>query len=216
MKVKYRFLKHHIVYSLIIIFLAIILFMSECNKSINPIDTIKIDGKKYDVLGTRIDTVFVSVKPSVIYRKGKDIYRDTIIYKELRNFINVGLEDGSLEKYYDSVLGSHFSISVFKDTINFGKYGDVYITDSIQQNTILSRMANSSLIFSNVSNTTIVQDRPRNQLYLGAKSMIINNGIGGFGAGLILKSKTDKLYGAGLMVDRQKNINFTLDLYIKL
>lgn len=209
-------MKYHVVYAGIIIFLAIILFRSECNKFITSGDKVNIDGKKYEVVKTKIDTVYVSVKPDVIYKKGKDIYRDTIIYKTLPIFDKSDLMDGELERYYDSILMSHFATTVFKDTISFGKYGNVYITDSIQENAILSRIANSDLIFPNVSQTTTVKEMPKNQLYLGAKSIIINNGIGAVGAGLILKSKRDRLFGFGAIVDRQKNVNFTLDLYIKL
>ena len=209
-------MKQHIIYSGIIILLALLLFRSECNKSITSGEKVKIDGKKYEVVKTEVDTVYVSAKPQIIYKKGKDIYRDTTIYKPLPIFDKSGLVDGELEKYYDSVLMSHFAINVFRDTIRFGNYGNVYITDSIQENAILSRMANSDLIFPSISQTTTVKELPKNELYLGAKSIIINNGMGAVGAGLMLKSKRDKLFGFGAMIDRQKNINFALDYYIKL
>jgi len=209
-------MKYHIIYSGIIIVLAIALFRTECSKSEAIKSEVKIDGKRYDVINKETDTVFIKVKPDVIYKSGKNVYRDTTIYRDVPSFglSNAGAE--AIQEYYDSILMSHFATNVYTDTIKFGKYGSLYITDSIQENKILSRSSNSDLMFPSVTHTTIVKDKPKNQLYLGARGIFVNGTVSGVGTGVILKSKKDRLYGFGAVIDRQKNINFALDFYIKL
>lgn len=209
-------MKHHIVYASIILFLCIILFKLECSKPIDYIKKIKIDGKKYDVLNKQTDTVYIHLKPQVLYKQGKNIYKDTVIYKDSLIFKNAEFSDGELERYYDSILRSHFAITVFKDTVKFGKYGNIYTIDSIQENTILSRMYNSDIVFPSIIKTTNVKKVPENKFYFGAKTVMSNNSIRAIGTGLIFKSKRDNLFGIGAMVDNKKNINFTIDLYTKL
>ena len=209
-------MKYHIIYSGIILVLAIVLFRSECSMSDNIKNEIKIDGKKYDVIKADTDTVFVKVNPDVVYKSGKNIYRDTTIYRDVPSF---GLSDAGAEviqQYYDSILMSHFATNVYIDTIKFGKHGSLYIKDSIQENKILSRESNADLMFPSVTNTTIVKEKPKNQLYLGARGIFANGTVSGVGTGLILKSKKDRLYGVGAIIDGKKNINFALDFYIKL
>lgn len=209
-------MKQHIVYSGIILFLAVLLFKAECSKAPQKGEDIKVNGKKYELIDRKIDTVLVPVKPDVVYRDGKTIYKDTTIYQKVPILGTSALVDELMKNYYDSILMEHFAKKVFTDTIRFGQYGNVYIKDTIQENAILARIANSDLIFPNVKETLTVKEKPKNQLYLGAKSIIVNNTIGGIGSGVIFKTKRDRLYGVGAIIDRQKNVNFTLDLYIKL
>lgn len=209
-------MKQHIVYSGIILFLAILLFKAECGKPAQKGEDIKVNGKKYELIDKKIDTVLVPVKPDVVYRDGKTIYKDTTIYQNVPILGTSSLSDELMKNHYDSILMEHFAKKVFTDTIRFGSYGNVYIRDTLQENAILSRKANSDLIFPNVRETITVKEKPKNQLYLGAKSIVVNNTIEAIGTGVMLKSKRDRLFGFGALIDRQKNVNFTLDLYIKL
>lgn len=209
-------MKYHVVYIGIILTLFIVLFRSECNRDVKPNDEVKIDGKKYDVVDVNIDTVYVKAEPDIRYKPGKTIYRDTVIYQKVHGYSLGDIAKDMQEKFYDSILMSHFAKSVFKDTITFGGIGNVYITDTIQENAILSREVNSDLIFKAQNKTITVKEKLKNELYLGAKTMIMNGGISGVGSGLILKTKRQRMYGVGAMIDRQKNLNFAIDFYIKL
>lgn len=209
-------MKQHVIYLGIILVLFIVLFRGECGKPAQPTQDIKVNGKKYELVSREVDTVFVKVKPDVVYKPGKTIYKDTTIYQEVPIMGASSLSDELMHNYYDSILMSHFAKKVFTDTISFGANGKIYIKDTLQENAILSRMTNSDLIFPSVKETITIKEKPKNQLYLGAKSVIVNNSIGGVGTGLMFKTKRDRMYGVGAMIDRQKNVNFTLDLYIKL
>ena len=70
--------------------LLIWVYLQTCNPGgIIPGKTVKIDGKKYEVIKHEIDTVEV-VKEKVVTKKGKDIIHevidvDTLVLKELVN-----------------------------------------------------------------------------------------------------------------------------------
>jgi len=209
-------MKQHVIYLGVIIVLLIVLLRAECGRPSQPGQDIKIDGKKYELVKKEIDTVFVKVKPDVVYKPGITIYRDTTIYQDVPKMGTIELADELRHNYYDSIVMSHFAKRVYTDTIKFGTNGSIYIKDTLQENAILSRMTNSDLIFPSVKETITVKEKPKNQLYLGAKTLVGNGTIGGIGTGLMFKTKRDRIYGIGAIVDRQKNINFTVDFYIKL
>jgi hypothetical protein len=209
-------MKQHVIYLGVIILLILILFRAECGRPATKGEDIKVNGKKYELVKREIDTVFVKVKPDVVYKQGKTIYRDTTIYQEIPSLGAMELGDELMHNYYDSILMSHFAKRVFTDTIKFGTNGSVYIKDTLQENAILSRTTNSDLIFPTIKETITVKEKPKNQLYLGAKTILGSSNISGVGTGLMLKTKRDRVYGIGAMIDGQKNVNFTVDFYIKL
>jgi hypothetical protein len=209
-------MKQHVVYLGIIILLILIIFRAECGKPEIKREEIKVDGKRYEVIKVKTDTVYVKVRPEVYFKEGKTIYRDTTIYQKTPVFGIGGLAEELEQQFYDSIMLEYYAKRVFSDTIRFGEYGNVYIKDTIQENSILNRTSKSDLKFPQATNTTVVKEKPKNQLYLGARGIINNGTIHGVGSGLILKTKRDRLYGVGAIIDRQKNVNFTFDFHIKL
>lgn len=209
-------MKQHVAYLGIIILLILVIFRGECSKPEQIKSEIKVDGKKYEVVKVKIDTVYVKVKPKVYFKDGKTIYKDTTIYEPMPVVGVGGLSQEYNQQFYDSILMEYFAKKVYSDTINLGGYGFVYIKDTMQENAILNRMSKSDLKFPSYTSTTIVKEKPKNQLYLGAKGIIMNGTIQGIGSGLMLKTKRDRIYGVGAIIDRQKNVNFTLDFHVKL
>lgn len=209
-------MKQHVVYLGIIVLLILVIFRGECGKPEQSKPEIKIDGKKYEVVKVKLDTVYVKVKPQVYFKNGKTIYKDTTIYEPMP-VVGVGsLAQEYNQQFYDSILMQYFAKNVYSDTIKLGEYGFVYIKDTIQENAILNRMSKSDLKLPSYTSTTIVKEKPKNELYLGAKGIIMNGNIQGVGSGLMLKTKRDRIYGVGAIIDRQKNVNFTLDFHVKL
>mgnify|MGYP006266241229 CR=1 FL=1 len=194
------------IYIGIILTLALFLFKAECVNNTQKGETIKVNGKKYEVVSTKIDTVYVKVSPNTVYKRGETIYKDTTIYQkvEIPNTM------------YDSIVTEYYAKKVFKDTIKFNSYGNIFITDTIYRNEIHGRSLKSNLEFPSITKTTIVKEKPKNALYIGAKSIVQNKSIRAIGTGLMFKTKRERMYGVGAMIDNQKNINFTLDFYIKL
>jgi len=157
--------------------------------------TIRIDGKKYEVIKHEIDTVDI-VKTKVVTKKGEDIYHETIVEKEV--IIPAIVDTAALLKdYYSKVL--YKDVLVLPDSL-----GTVAVTDTISQNKILNRTFNASVKQRTIKQTTIVKEPARNQVYYGLtggfnKADVVSS----IGAGLILKTKKDKIYQFTLGVDNR-------------
>jgi hypothetical protein len=157
--------------------------------------TIRIDGKKYEVIKHTIDTVDI-VKTKVVTKKGEDIYHETIVEKEV--MIPTVIDTAALLKdYYSKVL--YKDVLVLPDSL-----GTVAVTDTISQNKILGRTFNASVKQRTIKETTIVKEPAKTQLYYG-----LNGGfnkvdvVTSIGAGLILKTKKDKIYQFNLGVNNR-------------
>jgi hypothetical protein len=157
--------------------------------------TIRIDGKKYEVIKHTIDTVDI-VKTKVVTKKGEDIYHETIVEKEV--MIPTVIDTAALLKdYYSKVL--YKDVLVLPDSL-----GTVAVTDTISQNKILGRTFNASVKQRIIKETTIVKEPAKTQLYYG-----LNGGfnkvdvVTSIGAGLILKTKKDKIYQFNLGVNNR-------------
>jgi len=94
--------------------------------------TIRIDGKKYEVIKHTIDTVEVE-KVKVVTKKGKDIVHevidvDTLVLKEMINVDSA------------AILKDYLAKIVYKDTLTLdGGLGTIALTDTITKNRILGR-----------------------------------------------------------------------------
>jgi hypothetical protein len=157
--------------------------------------TIRIDGKKYEIIKHDIDTLEV-VKTKVVTKKGDDIYHETIVEKEV--IIPTIIDTAALLKdYYSKVL--YKDVLVLPDSL-----GTVAITDTISQNKILGRTFNASVKERTIKETMIVKEPAKTQLYYG-----LNGGfnkadlVSAVGAGLILKTKKDKIYQFTLGVNNR-------------
>jgi hypothetical protein len=157
--------------------------------------TIRIDGKKYEIIKHDIDTLEV-VKTKVVTKKGEDIYHETIVEKEV--IIPTIIDTAALLKdYYSKVL--YKDVLVLPDSL-----GTVAITDTISQNKILGRTFNASVKERTIKETMIVKEPAKTQLYYG-----LNGGfnkadlVSAVGAGLILKTKKDKIYQFTLGVNNR-------------
>ena len=162
-----------------------------------PGKTIRIDGKKYEVLKHTIDTVEVE-KVKVVTKKGKDIVHevidvDTLVLKELVNVDTAAL----LKDYLAKV--------VYKDTLTLdGGLGTIALTDTITKNRILGRTWDAKVKERIIKEELIVKEPARNQIYYG-----LNGGfnkadvVSSVGAGLMLKTKKDKIYQFTLGVNNR-------------
>jgi len=157
--------------------------------------TIRIDGKKYEIIKHDIDTFEVE-KTKVVTKKGEDIYHETIVEKEVKVPVNVDT-NAILKDYYSKVL--YKDVLVLPDSL-----GTIAVTDTISQNKILGRTFNASVKQRTIKETMIVKEPARNQVYYGL--------MGGFnkedvvtsiGAGLLLKTKKDKIYQFSLGINNR-------------
>jgi len=157
--------------------------------------TIRIEGKKYEVIKHEIDTVYV-IKTKVVTKKGDDIYHETIVEKEV--LIPAVVDTAALLKdYYSKVL--YKDVLVLPDSL-----GTVAVTDTISQNKILGRTFDANVKQRTIKETLIVKEPARNQVYYG-----LNGGfnkadvVSSVGAGIMLKTKKDKIYQFTLGVNNR-------------
>jgi hypothetical protein len=157
--------------------------------------TIRIDGKKYEVIKHTIDTVDV-VKTKVVTKKGEDIYHEVIVEKEV--IIPTIIDTAALLKdYYSKVL--YKDVLVLPDSL-----GTVAVTDTISQNKILGRTFNASVKQRTIKETTIVKEPAKTQLYYGLNAGFNKEDyVSAVGAGLILKTKKDKIYNFNIGVNNR-------------
>lgn len=177
---KYLSLKNIIIVILLIV-LAVEYFGLTPNKNS---EIIKVDGKKYEVIKRIIDTVDV-VKTKIVTKKGDDIYYETIKEVQIPTVIDT-----------QALLKNYYSKNVYKDVLTLpDSLGTISVTDTITQNKILGRTFNASVKQRTIKETIIVKPTPKNQLYIGFNSNFNKTDlVSSIGSGLVLKTKSDKLY----------------------
>ena len=176
----------------IAVLIAIVVFQQCGGNYKRNAEIVKVDGKKYELLKYEIDTVEV-VKTKVVTKKGDDIYHETIIEKEIQ--IPAVIDTLALLKdYYSKVL--YKDVLVLPDSL-----GTVDVTDTISQNKIFGRTFNANIKQRIIKETTIVKELPKTQVYYGItggfnKVDVVSN----LGAGVLIKTKGDKIYQLGIGV----------------
>jgi hypothetical protein len=160
-----------------------------------PGKTIRIEGKKYEVIKHEIDTVDI-VKTKVVTKKGDDIYHETIVEKEV--FIPAVIDTAALLKdYYSKVL--YKDVLVLPDSL-----GTVAVTDTISQNKILGRTFNANVKQRTIKETTIVKELPKTKVFYGLEGGFNKaDFVSSVGAGVLINTKKDKIYQLGLGVDNR-------------
>ena len=159
--------------------------------------TIRIDGKKYEVIKHTIDTVEVE-KVKVVTKKGKDIVHevidvDTLVLKEMINVDSA------------AILKDYLAKIVYKDTLTLdGGLGTIALTDTITKNRILGRTWDAKVKERIIKEELIVKEPAKAQLYYGLNAGFNKEDyVSAVGAGLILKTKKDKIYQFGLGVNNR-------------
>jgi hypothetical protein len=171
--------------------------------------TIRIEGKKYEVIKHEIDTVDI-VKTKVVTKKGDDIYHETIVEKEV--FIPAVIDTAALLKdYYSKVL--YKDVLVLPDSL-----GTVAVTDTISQNRILGRTFNANVKQRTIKETTIVKELPKTKVFYGLEGGFNKaDFVSSVGAGVLINTKKDKIYQLGVGVDNRTTdgTNGTFSPYVR-
>ena len=188
----------------------IILLLQMCDgdkKDIKKGDTIKVNGKKYEVVDHRRDTTYVT-RDSIIFKKGKDIKVEVKVPVYVP--ANVDTQE---------ILKDYFSRRFYVDTLDLGQKSFVIVKDTITENKILSRVFESSITERIINDTLFLVEPPKRQMFVGFqmgfdKKDIINYG----GLSLLYKDKKDKIFGLGLGINSnsQPTIMGSMNWKIKL
>jgi hypothetical protein len=193
-------LKTVIIFGLVIV----IFLLNMCSTDVSDNGkTVKIAGKTYTIIKHEVDTIVVPVK-QIVYRDGKDIYQETIVYKTVPS--NVDTND---------IIKNYYSQLIYKDTLNLkDSLGFVTIVDTIFNNSILGRKWESHVNKFIVKETTIVKELPKNQFFIG--------GFGGYnsqlnsiylGPSIMLKNKKENAINLGIAVGTGQEVLIQGSIY---
>lgn len=157
--------------------------------------TIRIEGKKYEVIKHTIDTVDV-VKTKVVTKKGADIFHEVIVEKEVEKLVDVDTA---------ALLRDYLAKVVYKDTLKLdGDLGTIALTDTISKNRILGRTWDAKVKERVIKEELIVKEPAKNQVYYGLNAGFNKEDyVSAIGAGVILKTKKDKIYQLGIGVNNR-------------
>jgi hypothetical protein len=168
-------------------------------------ETIKVDGKKYDIVDRKIDTIYIN-KTSTVYRPGKkipyEVFVDRFIYLPTKIDTN-------------AVINSYFAKVVYKDTLKIDSVGYIAVTDTLYKNKILGRSWAYKIQQKTIKDYMIVKEAPRNQFYIGGSVIA---GIDRVLAGpqILWKTKADNIYGVNAYADPYGNQYYGLSLNWKI
>jgi len=193
--------------AIILVLAGIILITRMCSSPVTPAyPTVKIDGKKYEQVQHKIDTVTIT-KTTVVYRPGKTIYSQPL---------KPTTPPKAIDK--DSIVKEYYGVVVYKDTVKLkDDQGYVSVTDTVSQNKIVGRVWNAHTKTQIINDRTVIKELPRTQLYIGAvmgfdKVNVVNYA----GPAILLKTKQDHIYSLGVGYSIAKGVSIQGGLYWKI
>ncbi len=215
MSIFFSILRKYFKEILIVGLIVVILLMRACSgdSSIDPKDIVKVDGKDYELLEQKVDTVFVEKVIEV------PKYVPKYITKVETVTVEVPADVDSLK-----VVEDYYAKYIVTDTLNltydFGpeitidslgtkpnpSLGFGFLTDTISQNRILSRKIEWNFQIPTIYNTKIVKELPKRELYYGFGGAFNKTDfIQSANFGILYKDKQNKVFGLNLGVLNSNN-----------
>jgi len=206
---------------LIIGLIGVILLMRACSGDtvVDPTDIVKVDGKDYELLEQKIDTVFINKIVEV--KKYVPKYIDRVVEK----IVEIPVDVDSLQ-----IIEDYYSKYVVKDTLKLTyefapeividsmgtkpnpTLGFGIVTDTITQNQIVSRDIKWNFQVPTIYNTKVVKELPKRVFYYGfGAGFDRTNFINKAKFGILYKDKQDKMWGLDVGA---LNVNSTIQPYI--
>ena len=182
--------------NIVIVGLIIFILLELLNPGgVMPGKTIKIDGKKYEVIKHTIDTVEVE-KTKVVTKKGADIVHEVIEHDTTIKLVDVDTA---------ALLKDYLAKVIYKDTLRLpDSLGTIVLVDTITKNRILGRTWDAKVKQREIKETTIVKELPKMQVFYGLNAGFNKEDyVSAIGAGIILKTKKDKLYNLNIGVNNR-------------
>jgi hypothetical protein len=184
-----------VIFILTILGLSFLLYR-ECNK-----EAVVIEGESYDVIKVVRDTEYIPFK--VILPKDT-LIKDTTIYVDVPYLDSAAM---------DSVLREYYAKSVYIDTVDVGKFGYLYLEDSISRNSIIKRMLSADLMFPSYRDTIYLSQQLRSGFYLGSRMDLTERGI--FLGPSLMYIKNNKIFSGSFGLGGGKPL-YSVGLNVKL
>lgn len=181
--------------SLVVLVLLVVILLQRCSGPVAP-----------EAPKVVRDTTWI-VKDSLIVSKPQLI--KSIAIESHDTIINQYLPDTNYAKLvlqYQEVVNQLLTKNILADSIRIDTSGYVKITDTVQKNLIVGRGTQVNIKYPIIKETVTIPPKKVTQLYVGGgvdgkQTSLINQ----IRAGVILKSKNDKIFtaSAGLNIDGQ-------------
>jgi hypothetical protein len=195
---------------IILVLISVIAFQQFTSSGDGDKPTVNVDGKNYELLKHKIDTVVVDHFKTK-YVKGENIYHETIVEKEKRVEVPVYIKGDTVrivEDYHKKIL--------YKDKLVLDNdLGSIELTDTISMNKIIGRKWSAQIKERTITDTKIVKELPKNQVYVGVGG-VVGNSLVLAGPNLSLKTKKDNIYGLNVYVDNNLNKYIGVNLAWKI
>jgi len=159
---------------------------------INIGKTTVVDGKRYEIIKEIHDTTELE-KVKTLWKKGIDIVHTTIVHDTAIKLVNVDTA---------ALLHDYFAKNIYNDTLRLpDSLGFVFLNDTITKNKIEGRKFTAKVKERVINNTTIVKELPKTKMFYGLeggfnKADVISH----LGMGLLINTKSDKIYQLGIGV----------------
>ena len=125
----------------------------------------------------------------------------------------------NLKRQYEVLLQLYLNKMVYSDTIRVGTFGYISVLDTINENKLKYRKTRENYQIPIVKETKTITkySPPTRNLYVGA-GVLANNSLGirGAEAGIIYKTKKDKLYQITTSVDLDGQVMYGASYFYKL
>jgi hypothetical protein len=195
---------------IILVLIGVIAFQQFTSSGDGDKPLVNVDGKNYELLKHKIDTVVVDHFKTK-YVKGENIYHETIVEKEKRVEVPVYIKGDTIrivQDYHKKVL--------YKDKLVLdNELGSIELTDTISMNKIIGRKWSAQIKERTITDTKIVKELPKNQVYIGVGG-VVGNSLVLAGPNLSLKTKKDNIYGLNIYVDNNLNKYIGVNLAWKI
>ena len=203
-------MKKYIKEIIIIVLVVIIALQKGCGTDYGDKQIVEVDGKDYELIKQKTDTVYIEKEVKVTK------YVPKYITKEVIKEVHIPANVDSL-----AIIKDYFTKVTIKDTLSLtydfpdvvtdslgnkpsGDLGFGILTDIISQNSIQSREIDWFFKIPTVYNTTIVKELPKLEFYYGfGLGMDQTNGLGNFTGNLLVKTKKMNIYGLNIGMSNQ-------------
>jgi hypothetical protein len=197
------FLKKNLL-NLVIVVLLVVVVLQKCTQPI-PSEGPKIVR----------DTVWI-VKDSLIVSKPQ--VTKTIQIESHDTIINHYIPDTNYAKLvvqYQEVVNQLLAKNIMQDSIRIDTNGYVKITDTVQKNLIVGRGTQVNIKYPVIKETVTIPAKKVTQLYVGGvfQTNLVNQQVG---AGALLKTRNDFLFGGSLSVNTYGDLMYGVQSYWKL
>ena len=165
------------------------------------------------------DTVW-SVKDSLIYSKPKPakIIYDSVFIEGKPQY-QADTSYAILKMQFDTLVKNHTALAIYNDSVKLDTLGYVSVTDSVRENKIIGRAWQYNYKIPFVTNTVTITNyaKPKTQVYIGGSLNTTQTlGLQSADAGLMLKTKSDKIYGLKVGSDLDGNLVYGFQVYWKI